>query len=132
MDQTLVDAYMDELKWLIHETCTTTIEIDRMTALAIIGQIQLASRHPENTGWNRDRAIVVAKQLQTLFNPESAIAKMLETGWNPTFDVTITPEERIEKRFREIGQIFLEDLNAQDPDGGWEFVTDDEGENDDF
>jgi hypothetical protein len=94
--------------------------------------VQLASRHPENIGWNRDRAVEVAKELQKLFNPESAIAKMLETGWNQTFDVIVPPEERIEKRLREIGQIVLEDLNNQDPDGGWEFVTDDEGENDDF
>jgi hypothetical protein len=132
MDQTLVDAYMDELKQLSHDTDMATIKIDAMTTLAIICQIQLASRHPENTGWNRDRAVEVAKELQTLFNPESAIAKMLETGWNQTFDVTVPPEERIEKRLREIGQIVLEDLNNQDPDGGWEFVTDDDGENDDF
>jgi hypothetical protein len=132
MDQTLVDAYMDELMQLSHAPNAATLEIDDYIAVAIIGQIQLASRHPENTGWNRDQAIVVAKELQKLFNPESAIAKVLELGWSQTFDVTVPSEQRIEKRFREIGQIVLEDLNNQDPDGRWEFVTDDDGENDDF
>jgi len=126
MDQALVDAYMDELKQLSHAPNAATLEIDDYIAVAIIGQIQLASRHPENIGWSRDQAIVVAKELQKLFNPESAIAKVLELGWGQTFDVVVPPEQRIEKRFREIGQIFMEQLNEQDPDGHWELLTDDE------
>lgn len=65
-----------------------SIEIPPLAALALITHIQLASRHPAVKGDKLITKIAIdcAKQLQNLFNPESATYQMLELGWNPDED----------------------------------------------
>jgi hypothetical protein len=62
-----------------------SVEIPPVAALAIISHIQLALRHPgtEDPAEFTQIAIDVAKQLQSLFNPESTTYQVLELGWNP-------------------------------------------------
>ncbi|WP_293126875.1 hypothetical protein [Microcoleus sp. bin38.metabat.b11b12b14.051] len=65
------------------------IELPPLAAIAIISQIQLATRHlsvSDNEGPTK-MAINVARQLQDLFNKESATYKVLELGWNPGDDL---------------------------------------------
>ena len=58
-----------------------TVEIPPIAAVAIISHIQLATRHPAvgNDIFTKI-AIDVAKQLQELFNPDSATYEVLERG----------------------------------------------------
>jgi len=60
-----------------------SIEIPPLAAPALITHIQLASRHPAVNGDKLITKIAIdcAKQLQNLFNPESATYQMLELGW---------------------------------------------------
>lgn len=62
--------------------------IDAATAICIIAQLQLATRHPANNGPSRDVAEKFARQLQQrviAVCPESET--ILEMGWNPDCDV---------------------------------------------
>ena len=75
-----------------------SIEIPPLAALALITHIQLASRHPAVKGDKLITKIAIdcAKQLQNLFNPESATYQMLELGWNPHEDRLLSAEPRSE------------------------------------
>lgn len=63
-------------------------DVDGVTLFAIIGQIQLASRHPANIGpsatlvqnWARDMQKAIAEVF-----PDLHI--IIEMGWNPEMDV---------------------------------------------
>lgn len=65
-----------------------SIDLDIVTAMCIIGQIQLASRHPANTGESAAIAASFARQLQEMV---VAVApkneQLIEKGWNPDFDI---------------------------------------------
>lgn len=84
----LIDAWAAECKELLN-ALPFPVQIDPMIAIAIISQIQLASRHPQNTGWMMTQAVEAARGLQTLFNPASVTARVLELGWDADEDVLI-------------------------------------------
>ena len=64
-------------------------EISPLAALAIITHIHLASRHRAVGGDLTEIAIDCAKQLQSLFNPNSVTYEVLELGWNPEEDIPL-------------------------------------------
>lgn len=58
-------------------------------AFVLVGQIQLALRHPENRGPSAEIARDMAVRLQALLGQiDPAIAEALEHGWHPEFDVS--------------------------------------------
>lgn len=64
-----------------------TVDFDLITASCIVAQLQLASRHPRNTGPSRQIAELFARELQARIvevAPENTAT--LEMGWNPDFD----------------------------------------------
>lgn len=65
-----------------------SIDLDIVTGMCIIAQIQLASRHAENTGESAAIAASFARQLQEMIvavAPENE--RIIEMGWNPSLDV---------------------------------------------
>ncbi|MDB9514133.1 hypothetical protein PN499_23305 [Kamptonema animale CS-326] len=84
----LIDAWAAECKELLNAP-SLPVQLDPMVAIAIISQIQLASRHPENNGWMRTQAVEAARALQTLFSPTSVTARVLQLGWDVDEDVLI-------------------------------------------
>ena len=61
-----------------------TVELPAKGALALITHIQIASQHPDPTIALNPllaSAIAAAKQIQSSFNPDSAIYEVLELGW---------------------------------------------------
>lgn len=65
-----------------------TVDFDLVTAVCVIAQLQLASRHPKNNGPSRELAEVFARTLQQKIAevaPENAA--IMEMGWNPDFDI---------------------------------------------
>jgi hypothetical protein len=65
-----------------------SIDLDVVTAMSIIAQIQLALRHPGNTGKSAAIAASFARVLQELIvavAPENE--RIIEMGWNPDLDV---------------------------------------------
>ena len=62
-----------------------TVELPAKGALALITQIQIASQHRDPTVALNPllpSAIAAAKQIQSSFNPDSAINEVLELGWD--------------------------------------------------
>jgi hypothetical protein len=58
-----------------------------LQALSVIAQLQLASRHPENTGNTAGIARDFADWLILLLDPSPTVAEVLQRGWNPDFTV---------------------------------------------
>ena len=52
----------------------------------ILAQLQLASRHPENTGLAAVRAKELALQFQEIVANKGALKRMAELGWISEFD----------------------------------------------
>jgi hypothetical protein len=64
------------------------ITLDVLSALSVIGTIQLASRHPNYTGPSRAVAIAFALELQEkVAEIAPSMEVILSMGWNPAFDV---------------------------------------------
>lgn len=79
----LLKRYDAELQQL--ETLPpAAIELDAKAALALITHMQIAAANPA-VKYNPllPSAIAAAKQIQSSFNPDSAIHEVLELGWQP-------------------------------------------------
>lgn len=64
------------------------IEIDMVTAICLIGSVQLASRHPKNVGPSARISQDFARDLQKIVVEKFPAAEfILEAGWNPDFDI---------------------------------------------
>jgi hypothetical protein len=65
-----------------------TVDFDLVTAVCVIAQIQLATRHRSNNGPSMEIAVKFARELQEmviLVAPENAA--VLEMGWDANFDI---------------------------------------------
>jgi hypothetical protein len=60
--------------------------LTRMEAWALVSMVQLACRHPENTGPTRQIAESVARRLQEKLSLTPALTEVLCRGWDPKFD----------------------------------------------
>ena len=67
-----------------------TVALDPYMAFCVIAQIQLASRHPENTGRSLEVACQFAAELAKGL-PESA-RQVVAAGWSPENDVDVDAE----------------------------------------
>src|SRR4028119_1684956 len=81
-DEELLKKYAAELQEL--ETLPISeIELPANQALALVTHIQIAAANPAvKFKPLLQSAIAAAKQIQSSFNPDSAIHQMLELGWN--------------------------------------------------
>lgn len=64
-----------------------SIDLDVLTAMSVIAQIQLAARHLKNNGATKEIAEKSARELQAMVievAPENS--ELIEMGWNPDFD----------------------------------------------
>lgn len=62
--------------------------IDAVSAMAVIANIQLATRHTGNTGPSRKIAEAFARQLQAhLIKQLPELESLIEMGWDPQYDV---------------------------------------------
>jgi hypothetical protein len=65
------------------------IEMDVLTAICVLGNIQLATRHPANTGPSVGYAVRWGRELQEKIVekiPEQSA--IMEMGWDPNFDMS--------------------------------------------
>jgi hypothetical protein len=69
------------------------LEISAGSALALIGALQLACRHPGFVGPTRREVEGLARTLQRRMAAESdLVGRVLERGWYPVFDHRPDPE----------------------------------------
>lgn len=68
---------------------TITIEVDLVTALCVIANIQLAGRHPENKGTPKLVGEKFARKLQArVAEVKPGMLTVMEAGWNPALDIS--------------------------------------------
>jgi hypothetical protein len=72
---------------LAERTERISIEIRPLDAWILLCQLQLALRHPENSGPSADKARQIARRLQSLVAPTGALKIVAERGWDTYFDV---------------------------------------------
>lgn len=68
------------------------ITITAVEAFIIMSQLQLASRHPANTGPSANIAHRFARTLQQAVCLTPNLQAVAEAGWNPAFDVPTEPD----------------------------------------
>lgn len=65
-----------------------TLQTDAITAWSLMSQLQLALRHPENTGPTADMARDTAqKMIEVLAPPGTALREVAEMGWDKDYDI---------------------------------------------
>ena len=85
------------------EPARITVSIDRLTALVVIGQIQLALRHPNNRGRSAEIAVDFVQLLAAKLPP--TMQQTVEMGFDPSFDhlLDLPAEDRKEHGGKENG-----------------------------
>lgn len=64
-----------------------TIELTILQAISIIGNLQLALRHPANNGPSADIAKKFIERLREIISKDSAeLDLIIQAGYNPDFD----------------------------------------------
>jgi hypothetical protein len=90
-DDQLEAQFIAEFAALAARVDTIRLSLTPLEAWALVCQLQLACRHPENTGPTRQMVEQIARRLQFIVAPSGALAVVAERGWNPQYDV---PRER--------------------------------------
>lgn len=62
------------------------MEIGRSLGFILLGQLQLALRHPANTGPTAEAAEQFARHLQSVLGMPPQLAAIAEQGWDPGYD----------------------------------------------
>ena len=82
MSDDLEAAFVAEFAALTKQTQRLILSMTPIEAWCLLCQVQLACRHPENTGPTRDIAIRIARQIQRQIAHAGALAIVAEQGWN--------------------------------------------------
>lgn len=78
----------NELAQALGNAPAWSVTIEAYTAFILISQLQLAARHPENTGPAANLAKGFAVNLAQIFNSiDPRIVAIIDKGWDPNFDI---------------------------------------------
>jgi hypothetical protein len=86
MNDALEAAFVAEFEQLTKQTQRLVLSMTPLGAWCLLCQVQLACRHPENTGPTRDIAVRIARQFQQRIAGQGALAIVAERGWHKEFD----------------------------------------------
>lgn len=117
----LIKLYMQELEAL-KDTPPVPMYIEKLAAIAIITNIQLALRYPGNNNWSAEQGKAIALQLQQLFPTDSAIYKVIEMGFNTIFDSPYIQCSETTQSAEEISELLKTSVRSDLEDIGWEII----------
>jgi hypothetical protein len=67
------------------------LEMDVTTAIILVSQVQLATRHPKNIGPARKKAESIMRDMCEMLGNKYAdypeLKELLDKGWDPKYDV---------------------------------------------
>jgi len=92
-DAAIERQFQDEFRALAARVDRFTLSIRPVDAWILLSQLQLALRHPKNTGPSSEAAKQIARRLQSIVAPHGALAAVAERGWDASYDVPQPPEE---------------------------------------
>jgi hypothetical protein len=64
------------------------LELTAVEAWILLSQIQLACRHPENTGPSRKMVEGLARRIQDVLAQTPALYAIAQRGWDPDYDIS--------------------------------------------
>ena len=82
----LLGRFSEELTRLADNPEILSLGVTRKEMWVIFCQLQLALRHPQNTGSTSLIAKDIARRLQAIVAPSGALAEVAEMGWHPQYD----------------------------------------------
>ena len=85
-DHDLFQRFSEEFKALCANEEALNFKLTRQEMWAVLAQLQLAYRHPQNIGPTWVMAEAIARRLQAIVAPSGALAEIAEQGWNPRYD----------------------------------------------
>lgn len=83
----LQDKFKAEFDELCRRQEMVTLQLTTLEAWVVLAQLQLALRHPKNTGGSSVIAHKIADRLQKIVASDGALAEVAELGWRPEHDV---------------------------------------------
>jgi len=86
MSDALEAAFVAEFEQLTKQTQRLVLSMTPLEDWCLLCQVQLACRHPENTGPTRAIAERIARQFQRQIAHSGALAIVAERGWHKEFD----------------------------------------------
>ena len=87
MDTALFERWDAEFTALCADPTPLPFTLTKLEMWVILSQLQLAFRHPQNTGATRSIAEEVVHRLQAIVAPSGALAEVAQMGWEARFDV---------------------------------------------
>jgi hypothetical protein len=90
-DSQLAGQFARDFDALATSGPAVTLELDALQAWIVMAMLQLACRHPDNTGNSRVIAEAIGRTLQTAVATTPALNAIAERGWRPPIDVQILP-----------------------------------------
>lgn len=85
-EATLQAEFEAEFEALTARTHHLYLRLTPLEAWALLGQIQLAMRHPKNVGPTRRMVESIARRIQFVVAPEGALAIIARRGWDRRYD----------------------------------------------
>ena len=86
-DSELFGRFQAEFTELAKDETRVPFMLTKLELWVIFSQLQLAFRHPQNTGATRSIAEEVGHRLQAIVAPSGALAEVAQMGWEARFDV---------------------------------------------
>ena len=84
-----LEMFRDDLDTLVNEHPGILLELSGSQAWALLCQVQLACRHPGNTGWSRDTAELLARKLEIALAITPGLKRMAALGWDARYDAPL-------------------------------------------
>jgi hypothetical protein len=82
----LFEQFRTEFAALVDAQEPIILQLTPQEAWAVLCNIQLAARHPRNTGITRILGQAVAHRIQSAVATTPALKEIAERGWHPQFD----------------------------------------------
>lgn len=90
-DLQLAEQFARDFDALATQATPITLHLEPLHAWIVMAMLQLACRHPDNTGHSRAIAEAIGRTLQTAVATTPALNAIAERGWRQPIDVQILP-----------------------------------------
>lgn len=84
-DDPLFEQFSEEFRNLCLDPQPITLLLSKLQAWALLSQLQLALRHPENKGATADIGRHFAEVIQKQVAVTPALAEVAKRGWDPQY-----------------------------------------------
>lgn len=78
--------FAKEFADLARDPQPVVLEMRKLEAWMLFSEIQLALRHPKNTGPSRDYVVKIAKEIERQIAVTPALKEVAAKGWDPQYD----------------------------------------------